>query len=114
MKFLFDVEGPSNAIVRREPHRPKGDAYWEERHADKFVSQLKCRYFRVQAEIDHAQGRDLTIAFDLLEAARGRPLRVWLRSPAGAAQAGKERFSVSRQPRAPVGETHDAAVTHHA
>jgi pimeloyl-ACP methyl ester carboxylesterase len=71
VKFLFDLEGPSNAIVRREPRRRGlGDAYWEERHADKFVSQLKCRYFRVQAEIDHAQGSDLTIAFDLLEAAR--------------------------------------------
>ncbi len=71
VKFLFDVEGPSNAIVRRGPRRRGlGDAYWEERNADKFVSQLKCRYFRVQAEIDHAQGSDLTIAFDLLEAAR--------------------------------------------
>ena len=64
VKFLIDWEGPSgpqnlryvppgHKVVRNHPARDS--EFWQERTASEFIKQIKCRYLRVQAEIDHVQ-----------------------------------------------------------
>ena len=64
VKFLIDWEGPSgpqnlrwvppgHKIVRNHP--ASDEAFWKERTASEFIKQVRCRYLRVQSEVDHVQ-----------------------------------------------------------
>ena len=86
VKYLFDWEGPSNRFnaTKNDTHKPlKGfptsnDEFWREREAVKFISQIRCGYFRYQAEKDHVQGNYKGHAIELLNnAAKGTAL--WTR-----------------------------------
>ncbi|MFH1747608.1 MAG: hypothetical protein ABIG44_11250 [Planctomycetota bacterium] len=83
VKYLVDVEGPSDSYVTcfepwsldgdptndrhelayqnfghwslaRDPS-PENEAWWLEREATRYIGQIRCRYLRAQAEWDHAQ-----------------------------------------------------------
>ena len=83
VKYLIDVEGPSESFVTchepwsldedpandkidiafnnfghvstyRDPS-PENVAFWEKREATRFIGNIRCRYMRLQAEWDHAQ-----------------------------------------------------------
>jgi len=64
VKFLIDWEGPSgpqnlrwvpsnHKIVRNHP--ASDETFWKERTASEFIKKVRCRYLRVQSEVDHVQ-----------------------------------------------------------
>jgi hypothetical protein len=83
VKYLIDVEGPSESYVTchepwsldEDPSNDKIDiayanfghystyrdtsqenrVFWEQREATRFIGDIRCRYLRLQAEWDHAQ-----------------------------------------------------------
>lgn len=77
IKYLFDWEGPSNRhnITRNDTHKPllnfhtSNDEFWKEREASSFIGNIKCGYFRYQAELDHVQGNYKGHAIELLNMA---------------------------------------------
>lgn len=80
VRYLLDVEGPSSreyttkhnspSIVRiLGGHTTSDDAFWSEREAVRFIGKIKARYYRLQAEIDHAQGRQVGHAIELINEA---------------------------------------------
>ncbi|MBF0463777.1 MAG: hypothetical protein HQK88_00650 [Nitrospirae bacterium] len=77
VKYLFDWEGPSNRIniTKNDTHKPlkdypsSNDSFWTEREAIRFIGQIKCGYFRYQAENEHMQGTFKGHAVELLNAA---------------------------------------------
>ena len=74
---LFDWEGPSNRfiITRNDTHPPlkpfptSNDTFWKEREPCRFMSQIKCGYFRYQALQDHMQGNKKEHAIELINLA---------------------------------------------
>lgn len=86
VKYLFDWEGPSNRfnITKNDTHKPlKGfptsnDEFWRDREAARFIGDIKCGYFRYQADFDHVQEGYKGHAIELLNnAAKGKAL--WTR-----------------------------------
>jgi hypothetical protein len=81
VRFLFDLEGPSNRynITLNDTLElffgfPTSDMeFWKEREAARFIGDTKCGYFRYQAEEDHMQGNSKGHAKELLNlATKGR------------------------------------------
>lgn len=78
VKYLLDWEGPSNRLntTKNDTHEPlKGfptsnDEFWKEREAARFIGDIKCGYFRYQANVDHVQGKYKGHAIELLNNAR--------------------------------------------
>ena len=74
VRYIFDWEGPSNRfnITRNDTHRPlmdfptSKDEFWNEREAARFICEIKCGYFRYQAEKDHMQENYKGHAIELL------------------------------------------------
>ncbi len=64
IKYIFDWEGPSNRFntTKNNTHKPlknfptSREDFWNDREAARFISEIRCGYFRYQAEIDHVQG----------------------------------------------------------
>jgi len=86
VKYLFDWEGPSNRFntTKNDTHKPlksfptSNDEFWKEREAARFIGDIKCGYFRYQADVDHVQGGYKGQAIELLNnAAKGKAL--WTR-----------------------------------
>lgn len=86
VKYLFDWEGPSNRFnaTKNDNHKPlkdfptSNDEFWKEREAARFISEIRCGYFRYQADDDHVQGKYKGHAIELLNnAANGKA--VWTR-----------------------------------
>jgi len=84
VKYLIDVEGPSNtqnicyrmptgrlvAPLWREVVPPEEHAdFWRERQAVNFIGQIRCRYLRVQKWWDHVHGPYKGHAIELLNTA---------------------------------------------
>ncbi|MEK6531060.1 MAG: hypothetical protein AABZ23_01040 [Deltaproteobacteria bacterium] len=86
VKFIFDWEGPSNRFntTKNDTHEPlkdfptSDDSFWNQREAQRFIKDIRCGYFRYQAQKDHVQGAYKGHAIELLNnAAKGRAL--WTR-----------------------------------
>jgi len=88
VKYLIDWEGPSNRTqhyqdwnsdgVAPDSHIPgvrdgtiksTDDWFWDEREASRFIADVSADYFRIQGEIDHAQGVHKGHAIELLNLA---------------------------------------------
>ncbi len=77
VKYLFDWEGPSNKfnITKDDTYEPLKDfptsdlEFWQEREASKYISHIKCYYFRYQSINDHVQGRYKGHAIELVNLA---------------------------------------------
>ena len=77
--YWIDVEGPHDgSIILGEPcghpntrvdPSPENKAFWRERSPIEFIANFRGRYLRVQAEIDHAQGRYVEHALEMNNAA---------------------------------------------
>jgi hypothetical protein len=77
--YWVDGEGPHDgSIILRDPcghpntrvdPSPENVAFWAERSPVRFIGNFRGRYLRVQAEIDHAQGRYYGHALAMVEAA---------------------------------------------
>jgi hypothetical protein len=92
VKYLIDWEGPSNRTqhyqdwngdgIAPDSHNPRvrdgtikisDDWFWNEREASRFMAEITADYFRIQGEIDHAQGVHKGHAIELLNlATRGK------------------------------------------
>ncbi len=80
--YWVDVEGPHDGTIilgapgghpspLKDPS-PENIAFWNERSPVRFIARYRGRYMRVQAEIDHAQGKYVEHAIAMINAATSR------------------------------------------
>jgi hypothetical protein len=77
VRYLFDWEGPSNRfnITKNDTHKPLKDfpssnlGFWRDREAVRSIGNIKCGYFRYQAQQDHMQGAYQGHAIELVNLA---------------------------------------------
>ncbi len=81
--WMIDWEGPCDReiitaggkiMAPAKGHGLDDDAYWHPREAVRHVGQLRCGYFRYQAERDHAQPGETRHALRMIRAASGGEL----------------------------------------
>lgn len=77
VRLLYDWEGPSNRfiITKNDTHPPlkrfptSDVEFWQKREPYRFISRIKCGYFRYQARIDHMQGNNKDHAVEMVNLA---------------------------------------------
>ena len=76
--WVLDWEGPSDRhditrdgrnAVPALGHTPTDDTFWVPREGVRHVGKIRCPYWRLQADPDHARSRDLRHAMRMMDAA---------------------------------------------
>lgn len=88
VRALIDWEGPSDREIitaggtRMAPalgHKLDDEAYWRPREGVRALDRLRCGYWRLQAERDHAQPGELRHAERMIQAAEASSTLRWFR-----------------------------------